>query len=730
MILNIKINDFGSYKNFYNSKIKFGKFNLLLGWNYSGKTTLSRIFASFDNKKLPLNYENIDFELWDDSLPQIKITQNDIEKIKTKVFNSDYVKNNLSYEQQNATNIIFLADGAVDITKNIVDLEKQINILNRNVQVEETKRNNIEKNIGQRYTNLAREISEQLLLVRSYNATNIKKLIEEIKEKELEGYLINDEEIIQVIKTCKNEEDKKITIEIPKLQLVNIEEINNILQEIISISEPIERLKNDKLKEKWVNEGLSLHENENCCIFCGRPLTEEIRNELNNHFSEIYSAFGNKILEIQNKCIMLNLSDLPKIKDFYPNFQEEYKNLIEKLNVKEYNERVKEIKAVLDEKLKNRILSFPKIQNYNFDNVQKVLSDISILVDRNNTFSTNFLTEKEKMCNKVKEHFVAKLLLDNDYKKEQNDLKETVRKIDILKKFICSKQNKLIKYKKIISDSSKGAERINEVLKQLFLGNTKLKIEVIILDTGEEVTKLYRDNKPATNLSEGEKTAIAFAHFIASLDDNNNINNKNNTILFIDDPISSLDNNHIFSVFAMIDKLKGDEYNQIFISTHNYDFYKLFVDRQEYTKHCFYIKKGMVTSTIELQPECYRKFRTDYNFLYYSLRKFYEEPNENDLISIGNNLRKFLEIYTSHKLPGKEELSTRVKKIVKYYKIDSVTMNTVTKISNTTSHAQLEQLFIDVLTMREAILRTFKFIMETDRHHYLCLSKTYHGINK
>ena len=63
MIKNLKITHFGIFDNFYNPNLSFKKFNLFFGWNYSGKTTLSKIFASFDIKKLPQNYDNISFEL-------------------------------------------------------------------------------------------------------------------------------------------------------------------------------------------------------------------------------------------------------------------------------------------------------------------------------------------------------------------------------------------------------------------------------------------------------------------------------------------------------------------------------------------------------------------------------------------------------------------------------------------------------------------------------------------
>jgi len=46
-----------------NNIAKFKKLNILYGWNYSGKTSLSRIFRSLEKKRLPEKYANAIFEV-------------------------------------------------------------------------------------------------------------------------------------------------------------------------------------------------------------------------------------------------------------------------------------------------------------------------------------------------------------------------------------------------------------------------------------------------------------------------------------------------------------------------------------------------------------------------------------------------------------------------------------------------------------------------------------------
>jgi wobble nucleotide-excising tRNase len=60
-----KIRDFGIFKKFeWNSSLPtFSTFNILYGWNYSGKTTISIIFRSFEMGQKHPDYSNATFEL-------------------------------------------------------------------------------------------------------------------------------------------------------------------------------------------------------------------------------------------------------------------------------------------------------------------------------------------------------------------------------------------------------------------------------------------------------------------------------------------------------------------------------------------------------------------------------------------------------------------------------------------------------------------------------------------
>lgn len=62
-----RINDFGIFKNFVWNSVPdiedFKQKNIFYGWNYSGKTTLSRLFSTLRERTLHPDYKNASFRI-------------------------------------------------------------------------------------------------------------------------------------------------------------------------------------------------------------------------------------------------------------------------------------------------------------------------------------------------------------------------------------------------------------------------------------------------------------------------------------------------------------------------------------------------------------------------------------------------------------------------------------------------------------------------------------------
>ena len=105
MISQIDIASFGSFQglewkktvrdNGKNVKL-FQRLNILYGRNYSGKTTLSRVFRALETRKLPLNYVDSSFTVTGE---KGAVTDADLltHNYDVRVYNRDFVTDNLSF---------------------------------------------------------------------------------------------------------------------------------------------------------------------------------------------------------------------------------------------------------------------------------------------------------------------------------------------------------------------------------------------------------------------------------------------------------------------------------------------------------------------------------------------------------------------------------------------------------------------------------------------------------
>ncbi len=75
------------------------------------------------------------------------------------------------------------------------------------------------------------------------------------------------------------------------------------------------------------------------------------------------------------------------------------------------------------------------------------------------------------------------------------------------------------------------------------------------------ITNFIRDDQIAKNLSTGERNIISLIYFFAKLEETTF--DINNSVIFIDDPVSSLDSNHMHRVYAFLRKKQKISVNSL-----------------------------------------------------------------------------------------------------------------------------------------------------------------------
>lgn len=168
---------------------------------------------------------------------------------------------------------------------------------------------------------------------------------------------------------------------------------------------------------------------------------------------------------------------------------------------------------------------------------------------------------------------------------------------------------------------------------------------------------------PAHHLSEGEKTAIAFVYFSIKIKENGN--KVEDSIVVVDDPISSFDSTYLFNSFAYLTNSFGTA-KQLFVLTHNFQYFKLVRDwmmkknkRDHPAKSRAYsidiISKQPRRSSLTNAHDTLLNHGSEYHFFFKKLYSFKDEPtlNVEAAYEVANYARKMLEAFFSFKHPKK-----------------------------------------------------------------------------
>ncbi len=761
-ILNFDEINFGSYKNFKwgNNLEEFKTINIFYGRNYSGKTTLSRIARSFELKKHNEDFldGNFKIKLEDGNF----LTQNDVIKsnLDIRVYNSDFVKENLNYLYDKKGNIKgFKSIG--EEQKNIKEIiEKREKILKtRNEKLQKLENDKKEFLNDDRETKLEEKFTEKASLIATnpnylkgyrYNKTALKKDLNIIKNNE-DAYILNNEEQNQFIKILEDKEKHNTNFN----NTFNKDNFQGILKHSSEILEKEIIIKENLTSElrQWLEEGLKFHKEHlstQQCKFCNNPLTLErivwIENNIKDDSGEkekIEEELKDLLDNFENYKLELKkiLQDI-EYENFYSNYKDSFIALKEQLgaNIANYNKELLKIEEKIKEKQKD-VFTPIKLENTNdfSDEIFLILNKIENLCKENDEYTNKLSTNQDEAREKLRLNEVAKFAKDSDCFAIQDEIQNLKQNINTLEKSIATQNNKIDllesrieKYKEKLSNLETSTSNINKYLKSYF-GHNMLELKVKKDDKGQlnGEFEILRNGKQAKNLSEGECSLVAFCYFVASLEDAKT--KDKNPIIRIDDPISSLDNNHIFFIFSLIEakiakKIKDNKYSQLFISTHNLDFLKYLKSLTGYDKNdkksFMYLIEKTNNSDIKILPDYIRKYVTEFNYLFEQIFKNYNNTNItiDSYYSLANNIRKFLDTYMYFKYPNNDSLMT------KYYiffgEENAILINRVINEFSHLENIERAKMPLDLLEIHKVINIIIENIKNKDKEQFEALLKS------
>lgn len=761
MIKKIKqIKDFGVFKNFtWSSRLSdFKNFNLIYAWNYSGKTTLSRVLRSYETRAMHDDFANSNYELelYDGTSEKSDSLLNN--PLSVRVYNSDYVNNQLSWDDSNSIDPIFiLGEDNIELQKQLDLLRKEVVDLKRKYQFSVTQHEKLSNSFDKTIRNRAQSMKKELQLL-DYNKTKLENGINKLKDN-YGSQILSDEAYKGNLK-ISIDNNKKDTIQVIEVQDFKLEVLQTKVNEIMLreiVSNVIKRLKENPILNEWVRQGKEIHKSEATCQFCGEPLPIDLMDKLEHHFTDdfeqLFKDIGNTEKDISLSIEKIDdfSNKLPHHTEFYDDLQQSVQKLMNNLDLelKGIGEQLDSLMLPLNSKKINpfqtssyeiRFAAATSVSKHTsqIDDLNTMINELNRLIKEHNQRSIHFEIVKNKSKEKITIHHISQFIYEIDYFNKLKEINEAANASSDLSAKIVEDEKQIKEIESKLLDATKGAEKVNEYLNTFFRSN-RLKIDV-----HENRFILKRNGKIARNLSEGEKSAISFIYFITQLEDRET--NLQETIVAIDDPISSLDQNHIHSVFAIIKaKLNPLLCKQIFILTHNSEFFNLMKDlsisdipryfgkndkqHEQFVSFYFIERKfseDEIISSIVPLPQELKNYKSEYVFLFALLHKFTSDPS----LDIGlraiipNVARRFLEAYLNFRNPGKQGLIQKMNMLF----TEDTDRFLVFKLTNEFSHNdQVNNRTFYLPELQECIEVVsiiFRCLEEKDKLHYDALIET------
>lgn len=757
-----------------NKALNFKKINIIYGRNYSGKTTLSRILRSLETGKLPDRYDSPEFTvLLSDGSEITDKNLSDCTK-NIRVFNKDFVKENLRFiynQDETIEPFAVLGEKNVEIETEILEIEDVIgsdiegkesglylkqkhkeDILQKLKKIDEKHTKNIEDLLYQEANHSKTGIRNNPNKYGDQNY-NISKLKTEIETILLPTYIPLTKEKKQEYEKTIVEEEKVVipSVLAPELAFDRHCKIaQELLLRSISDTNKISELISEAALNEWVKNGMSLHEGKrNTCAFCNNEISKKRWNDLHAHFDQeskiLERDIDKAIEEIEKEKETIEMFFMEDKDGFYTKYQSKAEELKEKFNsaATDYNEQLDMIISQLKSR-KEKITvstSFNRPEN-KVNIITEIIDQYAELISVSNNFSNQLIKEKNAIREKLRlqevYEFCERINYTNLREEEGNAKKETAEaqeEVDRIKAEILEKEAEKEEKIRQLSNEVNAAKMITCFLRKSF-GHNSLSLKAVIPKDESPKNarfKVLRDGKCAYNLSEGECGLIAFCYFMATLKSSDRKSTK--IIIWIDDPVCSLDANHIFFVYSLLvsEVIKSENLEQLFISTHNLDFlrymvrylYKYKKDHKQY----FLISREEKFSTLKKMPKYLEEYATEFNYLFSCIYKcatatVVDDSNYELFCNFANNARKFLEIYLYFKYP---DFSGYRERVQRFWGDETIPSIITTQIQNEYSHLKgIERacMPIEVPEMHTAAKQIIEKIKKEDLEQYNALVRS------
>jgi wobble nucleotide-excising tRNase len=717
-----KLKNLGVYTDFdWGSDLpEFKQYNVIYGWNGTGKTTLSMMLGALNRGSHP-EFPTLEYSVVDSD--GNSHTQGSEFATKVKVFNSEFISNNVDFNQLSSKTIaVVLGEENKEILDAIEADEKMLDEVKAQIIKKTTSKRTKEAAYGTAFTDIARTISQgtQGAIVRNYNKTNAETAFNAITVKEILSQ--NDITALSrsVVQEIKDRLDK-LSLNDATFNLASIITNAKTLLDKTVEANIIARLKDNSDISNWVETGLEVHtrHKSKTCEFCGHALDHAKIKELTDHFNEAdaelksnVDTLTNALREVYSRIDSLMVTDKANL---YKEYQDHYKVSSEDFAKKktlalkaitEFGKLINSKKAHTTEKI--AINQEPSLKE-----LVDSLVELNGIISEHNKKTDQFDERRKDDSQKIEKHYLSTIY--DDVKKIENEienLKGDIKTLSDGEKGKIALETRIAENRAKISSSHKACGMLNGDIKK-FLGHDEITFRVNADETGYDI---LRKGDSAKNLSEGERTAIAFVFFITHIKEEGF--DPNTGIIVVDDPVSSLDANSQFQAFSFLKEATKNA-SQLFLLTHNFEFLKLvlyWVRRYKSRRSLYMIKnsfsltdgKRTGASLVKLDTSLER-YESEYHYLFNLVYSYNDDGTIENAYKMPNVARKLLDSFLMFRVPKNVDTYTRLQEL----DFDDEKKSAIYKFTNDQSHITGAGFDPSLVPETQKCLKYLQELMET-----------------
>ncbi|KQV85417.1 AAA family ATPase [Rhizobacter sp. Root1221] len=678
-----RLRQFGIFTDFNGTKIqKFGKNNLVYGWNGTGKSTLSNVFYCLEHRSLIPRFSAAQFSIALENGSTITEATLATSPLKIHVFNQRFIHENINWDKSVKSILLIAKEKIADLQKlEKVKLDVSVKKKSYSDKIDDAKKQR--EALDKFLTGAAKKMKLGLQAVDTsdsyylnYDRRKLSGFIQSNAEALLNAdSVLSDAKVIDLTNAAKPDQLPSLVFTSTAIETDYYKKAAARIRDLIgttAVNQAVQRLADNPDIRAWVQTGLEIHKTHDSrsCEFCGSTFTQLRAEALAAHFSREFTDFQTRL---QNAASWIEtqgapVNNLPAATSFYKEYsadcerlQKQYSSIAEKINqpIEGWREA---LKAKITDPARTDI-QIVDVAEENVTDFNAVLKAMIEVVGRHNNKTTNFKAETSKNKAALELHFAAAEMQEFDYsgcEKRCNDIeleaKNEYKEIEKLDQQVSSLEA-------LLSNETVGAKEFNDVLHR-FIGRSELCLSFNQNKKGYEIIRNGVGEHDG-NLSEGEKTAIAFVYFITKLKENGN--NIKDTIVVVDDPVSSFDSNHLFHAYSFL-RTQCSEALQLFVLTHNFTYFKLVRDwfsgtnrnrrADKKPENCFFYRLDAPPgsprhSLLVDADDSLKNYGSEYHYIFKMLYEYKTRTtlNRDEAFLTANLARKLMESFFSFKFP-------------------------------------------------------------------------------